>query len=45
MKKVKILSNYVALALCIMSNLTVEQVFKIVSSNPEIIETFKNLRV
>lgn len=45
MKQMKILGNYVALALCIMSNLTVEQVFEIVSGRPEIIETFKTLRI
>lgn len=37
--------NYIALALCILTGLSVEQVFEVVSNKPEIMETFKNLRV
>jgi len=37
--------NYIALALCIVTTLTVEQVFDLVTNNPEIIETFNTIRV
>jgi len=41
----KFVINYVAFALCILTNLGVEQVFQVSAYKPDIMETFKSLRI
>jgi len=37
--------NYVAFALCIMNNYSIEQAFEVIANKPEIVETFKNISI